>query len=141
MRHLPLWVFTTDGGQIMRGPEVGKLAVQWSGAERNLSLLYHIRLWSHVLREKPGPISIPAGDQTMELSAKPAFVRMAFGIPGDLRDLDHGLDTWAEHIESMEEQVLEAALERQFSREADREDASDSHVGEQVEAPDEGCDE
>lgn len=111
----PTWVFTTDGEHIMRGPEVGRLAVQWSGAERNLSLLYHIRFWSHVLRDKAGPISIRAGDQSIELSAKPAFVKMAFGIPGDLKDLDHGLDTWAETIEGKEERALEAALERQLS--------------------------
>ncbi len=137
----PTWVFTTDGEQIMRGPEVGRLAVQWSGAERNLSLLYHIRFWSHVLREKPGPISIRAGDQSIELSAKPAFVKMPFGIPGDLKDLDHGLDTWAETIESMEERALEAELERQFAHEAEREDIPDSEEGEHVEASDEERDE
>src|SRR5205823_11610985 len=120
---------------------VGRLAVQWSGAERNLSLLYHIRFWSHVLRGRPGPISIRAGDQSVELSAKPAFVKMAFGIPGDLKDLDHGLDTWAEAIESMEERALEAELERRFAREAEREDIPDSEGGEQVEASDEERDE
>jgi len=137
----PTWVFTTDGEHIMRGPDVGRLAVQWSGAERNLSLLYHIRFWSHVLREKPGPISIRAGDQSIELSAKPAFVRMTFGIPGDLKDLNHGLDTWAEAIESMEEQALEAELERQFAREVEREDAPDSEEREHVEASEEERDE
>jgi hypothetical protein len=137
----PTWVFTTDGDQIMRGPEVGRLAIQWSGAERNLSLLYHIRFWSHVLRDKPGPIPIRAGDQWIELSAKPAFVRMAFGIPGDLKDLDHVPDTWAEEIESMEERALEAELERQFAREGEREDASDVEEGERVEASDEERDE
>jgi len=136
----PTWVFTTDGEQIMRGPEVGRLAVQWSGAERNLSLLYHIRFWSHVLREKPGPIAIRGGDQSIELSAKPAFIKMAFGIPGDLKDLDHGLDTWAEAIESMEEKALEAELERQFAREVEREDTPEEG-GEQVETPDEERDE
>jgi len=30
----PTWVFTTDGEHVMRGPEVGRLAIQWSGAER-----------------------------------------------------------------------------------------------------------
>lgn len=133
----PTWVFTTNGEHIMRGPEVGRPAVQWSGAERNLSLLYHIRFWSHVLRDKPGPISIRAGDQLIELSATPAFVKMAFGIPGDLKDLDHGLDTWAEAIESTEERALEAELERQFAREAEREDVPGSGDVEHVEASDE----
>jgi hypothetical protein len=40
---------------------------------------------------------------------------MAFGIPSDLRNLDHRLDTWAEAIETMEERALEAELERQFA--------------------------
>jgi hypothetical protein len=56
----------------MRGPEVGRLTIQCSGAERNLSLLYHIRFSSHVPKVKPGPISIRAGEQLIELSAKPA---------------------------------------------------------------------
>jgi hypothetical protein len=137
----PAWVFTIDGNQIMRGPEVGRLAIQWSGTERNLSLLYHIRFWSHVLKGKPGPISMRAGDQSIELSAKPAFVKMAFGIPGDLKDLDHGLDTWAEAIESMEERALEAQLERQFSREVGREAIPDSADGEHPLEPDEEDDE
>lgn len=62
---------------------------------------------------------------------------MAFGIPGDLKDLDHGLDTWAETIESMEERALEAELERRFAREEDLEDTPDSEDGEHVEASDE----
>ena len=62
-----------------------RLAIEWSGAERNLSLLYHIRFWCHVLRERPGPISIRAGDQTMELSAQPATSRRMTRPPWDLQ--------------------------------------------------------
>jgi hypothetical protein len=82
-----------------------------------------------------------AGDQSIELSAKPAFVKMAFGIPGDLKDLDHGLDTWAEAIETMEERALEAELERQFAREVEQEAIPDSENGEHRGASDEEGDE
>lgn len=116
------WVFTSDGETIIRGPDLGRLAIKWTGAERNLALLYHVRFWSHSLRDRPGPISIRAGDQILEISSRPAFIQMTFGIPNDLQDLDQSLDTHVEYIESMEEQAVEAELERRLAGEVEPEE-------------------
>lgn len=116
------WVFTTDGETIIRGPDVGRLAIKWTGAQRNLALLYHVRFWSHALRDRPGPISVRAGEEVLEISSRPAFIQMTFGIPNDLQDLDQSLDTHVEYIESMEEQAVEAELQRRLAGEVEPEE-------------------
>lgn len=129
----PTWVFTEDGEKILRGAELGSLASRWSGAERNLHILYHIRFWAHALRSGPGPIQVRAGDQTLSLSSAPAFIHQQFGIAGDVRNLDHGLDTWADRIERLEETIAELEAEERLAAHMQEETDGRSEAREEVE--------
>ena len=107
---IPTWVLTDDGSRVRGGPTVGRLISKWAGPERNLAVLYHVRFWTSVLREGPGPISIRVGDQWMEVSRAPAFIQEAYGIAQDYKDLMESLDEEAPRIAQMEEEEAEAVI-------------------------------
>ena len=106
----PTWVITKDGNEIERGPTVGRLIVKWTGPERNLSLLYHIRFWSSILKRRPGPIMIRTGDQYLEVSNSPAFVEQQVGILHDYKNLMAELDRQSSVISRDEEARVEYAV-------------------------------
>ena len=110
LRIRPTWVITNDGLEVQSGPNVGRLVIRWTGPERNLHLLYHIRFWTETLRHGRGPISIWTGDQTLELSTIPAWVQQAYGIQGDYRDLMRALDAEADALAELEDQQADSAI-------------------------------
>jgi transcriptional regulator with XRE-family HTH domain len=108
----PTWVITEDGRRASAGPEVGRRVVKWTNPERNLQILFHVRFWTSVLRNrKAGPISIWTGDQTMEVATVPASIQQSYGIEGDQRDLMKLLDEEAPLIAAEEEEQADSALE------------------------------
>jgi hypothetical protein len=66
---IPTWVITNDGVTVRGGPGVGRLVIKWTGVERNLHLLYHVRFWTMTLKTRRGWISVRTGDQAMDLSS------------------------------------------------------------------------
>ena len=112
----PTWVFTEDGYRVKGGPKIGRLVIKWTGPERNLHLLYHIRFWTSILRGGPGPISIKAGDQRMEISPTPAFVEQLYGIAYDQKDLLRLLDQEAPLIAGNEDELADLAAEEEFNQ-------------------------
>jgi len=113
LKITPTWVFTENGHQVKRGPRVGQLAIKWTGAERNLQVLYHVRFWTSALRTGAGPISIKAGDQRIEISTIPAFVQQAYGIAGDQKDLLGLLDQEAPLIAQQEDEMADREIENE----------------------------
>lgn len=116
---LPTWVITTDGHAPATGPDIGRKVIRWTGPERNLQVLFHIRFWTSVLRRgQKGPIAIRAGDQSLEVATAPAHVQLPFGIMTDQRDLMRLLDEEAPVIAAEEEEradiVLDATLETEL---------------------------
>ncbi len=112
----PTWVITDDGFHVRGGPTVGRLVIKWTGAERNLHILYHVRFWTATLRRGPGPISIRAGDQWMEISTVPAFVQQAHGIEEDQRDLMRLLDQEASLLAEREDILADLAAEQELAQ-------------------------
>lgn len=112
----PTWVFTEDGYRVKGGPKIGRLVIKWTGPERNLHLLYHIRFWTSILRRGPGPISIMAGDQRMEVSAMPAFIQQVYGIAYDQKNLLGLLDQEAPLIAGTEDEIADLATEEELSQ-------------------------
>lgn len=103
----PTWVLTDGGERVRGGPSVGRLVIRWTGRERNIHVLYHVRFWTSMLRRGPGPISIRAGDQTMAVATTPAFVQQAYGIQDDHMNLMELLDNEAPLIAEEEEMNVE----------------------------------
>lgn len=116
----PTWVFTKDGTQatLLRGPKLGVLAMRWTGRERNLQILYHSRFWSYVLSDRRSLIRMHAGDQTMLVDTRPAFIRLDVGIANDRANLDSliynlsdDFDWRAFELPASVEELIDAASE------------------------------
>jgi TIR domain-containing protein len=115
----PTWVITDDSFVVRGGPQVGRLVSRWTGPERNLHLLYHVRFWTMTLRgERRGPISIRTGDQTTEISTASAFIQLAYGIARDQKDLMRFLDEAAPTIGQEEDKLADMAVEFSMETEA-----------------------
>jgi hypothetical protein len=114
LKITPTWVITHDGIHSKGGPKVGQSIIKWTGVERNLQVLYHIRFWTTMLRNGPGPISIRAGDQFMEISTVPAFVQQSYGIAYDQKDLMGLLDQEASLIAEREKELVELLAEAEL---------------------------
>jgi hypothetical protein len=106
----PTWVITDDGRTPSGGPDIGKRVSKWTNPERNLQVLFHVRFWTSVLRNRrAGPISIWAGDQSLEVATVPALIQQSYGIDGDQRDLMRLLDEEAPLIAAEEEEKADHA--------------------------------
>jgi len=103
----PTWVLTKDGKEVMTGPDVGRHVIKWTGPERNLMVLYHVRFWTTILQRGGGPISIWTGDQRLELSPIPAQIQQTFGVAHDQKDLMRLLDDEATLIAEDEEDIAD----------------------------------
>ena len=102
----PTRVVSKDGMTPEGGPDLSRIVNRWLGAERNLHVLYHVRFWTTLLRRKPGPvITVPAGDQTMEIASVPAAIQQSFGIENDQKNLMEALASAAPMI-AREEDLL-----------------------------------
>jgi hypothetical protein len=103
----PTWVLTGDGEHAQVGPDIGRHVIKWTGAERNMQILYHIRFWTFILRRgRGGPISIRAGDQSIEVATVPAMIQQSWGISGDYENLWDRLDDNASTLAAEEEEDL-----------------------------------
>ena len=103
----PTRLLTNDGQRVRGGRDVGKIVTKWIGKERNIHILYNVRFWSCILRNRPGPIIISAGDQTLEISKTPATIRLGCGIEHDQCEL---LDALDQEVEDLAEQELDAEI-------------------------------
>jgi len=113
---IPTWVITEDGLKVRGGPDIGRWLIKWTGAERNLNILYHIRFWTTILKRNPGPLSIKAGDQWIEVSTVPAWVQQSYGIVDDQRNLLEALDNEASVIAEEEDAVVDDKLNEGLER-------------------------
>lgn len=119
LQILPTWVVTEDGIVIKGGTNVSKIVNRWTSGERNLSLIYHVRFWTYVLNGYGQQVNIRVGDQTMELAFKPAFIQLSGGILNDRKDLLMDLDREAERISSIEDELVDIAMENEIDDEDD----------------------
>lgn len=120
---VPTWVITEDGQQIRRGSRVGPLVIKWTGKERNMAVLYHVRFWAMILGKGRGPVSIRAGDQRLSIAKVPAFIEQAYGIKYDQRDLLRQLDNEAAQLAAEEEELADMETNRILKETKEQEEA------------------
>jgi hypothetical protein len=128
---LPTWVITNDGHTAATGPEIGRKVVRWTGPERNMQVLFHIRFWTSILRGgRGGLITIRAGDQFLEVATAPAQIQLPFGIDSDQRDLMRLLDEEAPVIAADEEELAEIVLDASIDGQAELEELDEPEIEE-----------
>lgn len=120
----PTWVLTEDGHKVKGGPDIGRIVIKWTGQERNLHVFYHVKLWSAVLRNyHPPPLSIYAGNQTLEIGQSPVFCQMPYGIASDRRDLLNALDNEVQLLGDEEDRLIEEVVATEDALAAAEEEA------------------
>jgi transcriptional regulator with XRE-family HTH domain len=130
---LPTWVITTEGHTTATGPDIGRKVIRWTGPERNMQVLFHIRFWTSILRGgRSGPIAIRAGDQFLEVATSPAHVQLPFGIASDQRDLMRLLDEEAPIIAADEEERAEIVLDASLDGAVELEELDEPDVEEPI---------
>jgi hypothetical protein len=107
LKITPTWVLTEDGFRVKTGPGIGRWVIKWTGPERNPSLLYHVRFWISVMCGSRQSLSIRAGHQQLELSARCCFVQQSWGIADDQRDPARLLDQEAPLIAEEEDELAQ----------------------------------
>ena len=137
----PTWVISHDGINPSGGPQITKRVAKWTGPERNLQVLYHIRFWTSVLRaNRRGPISVWEGDQSMEIATVPASIQQSYGITNDQKLSLKLLDEEAPLIAAEEDELADIALETKLE-EGGSMDVEDSDNKENEEDRDDAQDE
>ncbi len=128
---VPTWVISNDGHTAATGPDIGRKVIRWTGPERNMQVLFHIRFWTSILRGgKGGPIAIRAGDQFLEVATAPAHIQLAFGIDSDQRDLMRLLDEEAPVIAADEEERAEIVLDASLDDDVEIEELDEGEIDE-----------
>jgi transcriptional regulator with XRE-family HTH domain len=129
----PTWVITHDGQTPSGGPLISKRVAKWTGPERNLQVLYHIRFWTNVLRgDRRGPISVWVGDQNMEIATVPASIQQSYGIADDQKSLMRVLDEEAALIAAEEDELADMALEVEMPEEGVENEELDAEEREEI---------
>lgn len=135
---LPTWVITKDGHTPATGPDISRKVIRWTGPERNMQVLFHIRFWTSILRGgKSGPIALRAGDQFLEVATAPAHIQLPFGIGTDQRDIMSLLDEEAPVIAADEEERAEIVLDASLDGGAEPEEMEEAEIDEEFTANEE----
>lgn len=107
----PTWLVTLDGRNPKAGPEVGRIVNRWTNRERNLSILYHIRFWTTILRADREDIEARTNSGVLRISDTPAQLQLPRGIANDRIDPERLLDAEAKLIAQSERDLVTAAIE------------------------------
>lgn len=137
LKITPTWVITDDGRTPSGGPDIGKRVSRWTNPERNMQLLFHVRFWTSVLRNRrAGLISIRAGDQSIEIATVPALIQQSYGIEGDQKDLLRLLDEEAPLIAAEEDENADQAMAEGLAAEPSEDDIEPEEFEGDMEAAD-----
>ncbi len=112
LKIIPTWVITTNGVDLMQGSKVSSIANRWTGKERNIHLLYHIRFWTYILQggRRSPTIWVRTGDQRIEISSIPSYVQLAYGIENDHINLMEELDKQADTLNEIEKDLGDSTI-------------------------------
>jgi len=131
----PTWVISEDGRRPSGGPAISRRVARWTGPERNLQVLFHVRFWTSVLRgNRGGPITIWAGDQRIEVATVPAMIQQAYGLTSDQRDLMQLLDEEAPILAAEEDELGDLAMEESVATSVDDEESDQGEEASDVDA-------
>ncbi len=83
LQIIPTWVLTINGTTPASGSDVAKTVNKWTNAERNLSLVRHLKFWSSVLSGGKKMISIYCGSSFIRINSSSAEIEMTHGISDD----------------------------------------------------------
>jgi TIR domain len=117
----PTWLVTLDGRVPKAGLDVGRIVNKWTNRERNLSILYHIRFWTTILRVGQKDIEARAHGGILRIADTPAQLELPYGIANDRINPETLLDVEAKLINESEHELVTAAIDFLMGEEWDGE--------------------
>lgn len=83
LQVIPTWVLTINGLTPAGGSDVAKIVNKWTNAERNLSVVRHIKFWTSILSKGKSQIEIYCGSSLIKINTLAAEIDMQVGINDD----------------------------------------------------------
>jgi len=122
----PCWVFTRDGRKSISKQDIGPMAMQWGGKERNAAIFRHVLMWSDVLTGGRRTGQIDVGGKPVVIGRLPVTVGMSAGIADDQVAIKALLKfTQAEQEMEVSEEIVFGFLEENDGETDEEEEADD----------------
>lgn len=79
----PTYTFTENGETPLAPKATGKLAIRWSGQQRNDTIVRNLLFWTKLIAKNQKEFAIPTGGEDILISGVPASARTERGIETD----------------------------------------------------------
>lgn len=99
----PTYTFTEDGETLLAPKATGKLSIQWSGQQRNDTIIRNLLFWIKVIAKSQKDFAIFTGGEEIVISGVPASARTERGIEVDEVAIGALLNIGADMEDDLEE--------------------------------------
>ena len=117
----PTYTFTEDGETPLAPKATGKLAIRWSGQQRNDTIVRNLLFWTKLVAKNQKEFGIPTGGEEILISGVPASTRTERGIETDEVQIGALLNIGAED----QDDLAEAANQVELVEPPEEEDAQE----------------
>lgn len=117
----PTYTFTEDGETPLAPKATGKLAIRWSGQQRNDTIVRNLLFWTKLAAKNQKKFGIPTGGEEILISGVPASTRTERGIETDEVQIGALLNIGAED----QDDLAEAASQVELVEPPEEEDAQE----------------
>jgi hypothetical protein len=106
----PTYTFTEDGETPLAPKATGKLAIRWSGQQRNDTIVRNLLFWTKLVAKNQKEFGIMTGGEEILISGIPASARTEHGIETDEVQIGALLNIGAEDQDDLEEAASQVEL-------------------------------
>jgi TIR domain len=106
----PTYTFTEDGEMPLAPKATGKLAIRWSGQQRNDTIVRNLLFWTKLVTKNQKEFGIPTGGEEILISGVPASTRTERGIETDEVQIGALLNIGAEDQDDLAEAASQVEL-------------------------------
>ena len=99
----PTYTFTEDGENPLAPKATGKLSIQWSGQQRNDTIIRNLLFWMKLIAKSQKEFSLFTGGEEIVISGVPASARTEYGIEVDEVAVGALLNIGADEEDDLEE--------------------------------------
>jgi hypothetical protein len=99
----PTYTFTEDGDSPLSPKATGKLSIQWSGLQRNDTIIRNLLFWAKIIAKGQKEFGIYTGGEEIVISGMPASARTERGIEVDQVAIGALLNIGSEEEDDLEE--------------------------------------
>lgn len=99
----PTYTFTEDGETPLAPKATGKLAIRWSGQQRNDTIIRNLLFWTKLVAKNQKEFVMPTGGEDVVISGVPASTRTERGLETDEVQIGSLLNIGAEDEDDLDQ--------------------------------------